>query len=237
MGRNKPFLAGLLFVFLTMGFLGGCNRPDGSAGSGADVSAPPAQSSGEPSGAPSTAPSSGTEAAPEDKQDVSSIFVQKNTDGTDDGFEKLLSLMQSNGVSFYKQGNTENGLIGADDVVLLEINCQWAERGGTNTDLLKSVVEAILRHPDNFQGEIVIADNGQAQYGSAGKGGSLDWENTNSKDREQSVMDVVHFFEKQGVRISGVLWDEFTTNQVAEFETGDYKDGFVPNLRPNMVRG
>ncbi len=166
--------------------------------------------------------------SPEIAHVVSAIFVQKNTDGTDDGFEKLTALMREGGISFYQNQNSEKGLIGANDVVLLEINCQWAERGGTNTDLLKSIVQTIIRHPDGFEGEIIIADNGQALYGSDGDGGSLDWEHTNSKDRTQSVLDVVNYFAGQGVRISGVLWDEFTTVRVAEFdETGDNRNGFV----------
>jgi hypothetical protein len=40
-------------------------------------------------------------------------------------------------------------------------------------------------------------------------------------------MDVIDYFEGQGVRISGVLWDVFTANRVAEFEAGDDEDGFV----------
>lgn len=218
MRTNGLFFMGSVLVLLTIAILNGCSRsndlPDGKR----DVSTPTAQGAPQPSDTPPPA---------EPSADVSTIFVQKNTDGTDDGFEKLLALMQSKGISFYQRGNSADGLIGAKDVVLLKINCQWAERGGTNTDLLKSVIQAVIRHPDTFEGEIIIADNGQAQYGSAGNGGSLDWKNANSQDRKQSAMDVVNFFESQGVRISGVLWDEFTGNQVAEFETGDDENGFV----------
>ncbi len=116
-------------------------------------------------------------------QDVSKIFIQKNTDGTDDGVKRLLGAMKANGLSFYRYDGTHDSLIGTSDVILLKINCQWAERGGTNTDLLKSVIQAIADHPDGFRGEIIVADNGQAQYGSGGKGGSLDWEKPNSKDK------------------------------------------------------
>jgi len=111
--------------------------------------------------------------------------------------------------------------------VLLEINCQWAERGGTNTDLIKSVIQAIIEHPEGFTGEIIVADNGQAQYGSAGRGGSLDWSNANSADRRQSVMSVVRYFKGRGYRVTGVLWDEFTSVKVSEYRNGDEKNGFV----------
>lgn len=165
--------------------------------------------------------------APGGANGISSIFVQKNTDGTDDGFEKLVALMAQHEMPFYQRAGSEDGLIGPSDVVLLEINCQWAERGGTNTDLLKSIVQSILKHPDGFTGEILIADNGQRLYGSGGTGGSLDWEHPNSKDQTQSTIDVVNDFASQGIQISGMLWDEFTGVQVAEFETGDDKNGFV----------
>ncbi len=156
----------------------------------------------------------------------SSIFVQSDTDGTDDGFEKLISKMADNGIIFYKTKDGQDGLIATDDVVLLEINCQWAERGGTNTDLIKTVSKAIINHPEGFTGEIVIADNGHGQYGSNGKGGSLDWDNTNSKDQTQSALDVVNDLKKD-TRISGYLWDTITKTKVSEFSTKDMEDGFV----------
>jgi uncharacterized protein (DUF362 family) len=134
--------------------------------------------------------------------------------------------MQNRGLSFYQQGNNP-GLIGADDVVLIKINSQWAERGGTNTDVLKSLIRYIVNHPDGFKGEVIIADNGQSMFGSARTGGSLDWDHTNSKDRIQSAQDVADYFENLNYRVSGVLWDKFTRTQVQEFEQGDVRDGFV----------
>lgn len=154
------------------------------------------------------------------------IYVKENTDGTDDGVSRLLAGMLSQGLSFYKQGNGA-GLIGSHDVVLIKINSQWAERGGTNTDLLKSLIQCIIDHPGGFNGEVIVADNGQSMFGSRRTGGSLDWENTNSADRIQSAQDVVDSFNNRGYRVSGVLWDTFTRIRVGEFENGDMKDGFV----------
>lgn len=67
------------------------------------------------------------------------------------------------------------GLIASDDFVLFKVNCQRDERGGTNTDLLRALIQAVLDHPDGLTGEILVADNGQAQGESTGGyGGSLD---------------------------------------------------------------
>jgi uncharacterized protein (DUF362 family) len=158
--------------------------------------------------------------------DKASVYVKENTDGTDDGVARLLAGMLRGGLSFYKQEDTA-GLIGPQDVVLIKINSQWAERGGTNTDLLKSLIRCIVDHPAGFRGEVIIADNGQSMFGSRRTGGSLDWENTNSKDKTQSAQEVADYFDRQGYQVSGVLWDTFTRIRAEEFENGDMKDGFV----------
>jgi uncharacterized protein (DUF362 family) len=159
------------------------------------------------------------------------IFLKENTDGTGDGLARLLSGLRD--PVFYKRGNN-GGLIGSEDVVLIKINSQWAERGGTNTDLLKGLIQYIVEHPDGFKGEVIIADNGQGMFGSARTGGSLDWDRTNSRDRTQSAQDVADYFDRLGHRVSGVLWDRMTRNQVQEFEAGDRGDGFVvePETQP-----
>jgi hypothetical protein len=154
------------------------------------------------------------------------VFVQRNTDGTDDGVRRLITLMEANGTPFYRSDTVPQGLIAADDVVILKINCQWAQRGGTNTDLLEQVALAIAAHPGGFSGEVIVADNGQAQYGSAGNGGRLDWDETNAADRRRSARDVIEALRGQ-MRISGSLWDDFTMRQAAEFSEGDREDGFV----------
>jgi len=154
------------------------------------------------------------------------VFVE-SSDGTDDGMVRLIESMANHGQYFYQTADHPNGMISSNDVVLLQINAQWAERGGTNTDLISAVVRAILDHPEGFTGEIVIADNGQAQFGSGGRGGSLDWENANSACRQQSTLDVILAYQALGYRVTGSLWDEFTRVQVEEFYTGDKQDGFV----------
>ena len=159
-------------------------------------------------------------------QFVSTLFVE-NSNGIDDGVERLIRSMQNNGYYFYQSASSPTGLIASDDVVLLKINAQWAERGGTNTDLLRGVIQALLNHPGGFNGEIIVADNGQAQFGSERNGGSLNWRNANSADRSTSTLDVIRSFQTRGYRVTGVLWDEFTTVRVQEFSTGDVSNGYV----------
>lgn len=162
----------------------------------------------------------------------SSIFINNNSDGTDDGLEKLISLMNDNNISFYKT-STSDGIIGKDDVIILKINTQWDQRGGTNVDLVESVIKAIVSHPNGFTGEIVIADNGQAQFGSSGNGGSLDWEQSNGKDTSKSMLDLSEIYADNGIKVSTYLWDTITTDKVDEFENGNMNPGFVLDDNPN----
>lgn len=157
---------------------------------------------------------------------VSAVFVE-DSEGTDDGVTRLIESMADHGYFFFRTEDTPDGMVGTEDVVLLQINVQWAERGGTNTDLISSVIAAILEHPDGFEGEIIVADNGQAQFGSYRRGGNLDWANPNSACRNLSTLDVILMYQEMGYRVTGSLWDEFTRVQVEEFSEGDYTDGFV----------
>ena len=172
---------------------------------------------------------------------VSDIFVVSGTTGDDDGVERLVGLMGSRGTPFYLseadgESSGPGGLIASDDVVLIKVNCQWDERGGTNTDLVKALIQIILNHPDGFDGEVVIADNGQRQYGSGGSGGSLDWERNNAEDVSQSMQDVVDSFA-QNHRVSTYLWDEITTTRVGEYSDGDMGDGYVVNATASLMTG
>ncbi len=160
------------------------------------------------------------------KEGGSEIFAIQGTNGADDGFEKLMKLMEGHGQGFYKSAAEDGGLIGKEDVVLLKINCQWYQRGGTNTDLIKSVVNAIVKHPEGFEGEIIIADNGQSQYGPFRKGGSVEWKENNSVDIAQSVLAVAEAFAKEH-RVSAITWDAITEKQVNDYSHGDYQDGFI----------
>jgi len=149
----------------------------------------------------------------------SDIYAVQGTMGADGGFQRLIEQMEVRGQSFY-------ALFNRNDVLILKVNSQWDERGGTNTDLVKAIVEGVLARPDGFTGEIVIADNGQGQYGAAGSGGSLDWENNNAADKSQSMRKVAEQFAARH-KVSTVSWDRFTLTRVQEYSQGDSRDGYA----------
>jgi hypothetical protein len=96
------------------------------------------------------------------------------------GVDALIQLMGANGLKFYRSAQTgsdrgPDGLIAANDIVLLKVNAQWKYRGCTNSDLVRGLVQRILEHPDVFSGEVVIFDNGQGH-------GSLSCDNTHLYD-------------------------------------------------------
>ncbi len=159
----------------------------------------------------------------------SDIFAVQGTSGADAGFQRLVDLMGQRGLSF-------SSLIGPTDVVIIKVNSQWDQRGGTNTDLVKAIIGTIVKHPRGFEGEVVIADNGQAQYGSAGRGGSLDWASNNALDRAQSMQKVADLFSPR-YRVSTALWDRITTTRVSEYQAGDDRNGYVIDPSPSPRTG
>lgn len=162
---------------------------------------------------------------------ASSIFVVSGTSGNDSGITDLIDLMGKHDLLLYtlslsarNQGSA--GLLACDDTVIIKVNCQWDERGGTNTDLLRAFIQAIVQHPDHFAGEIVVADNGQARYGATGAGGSFSYSKNNAENIAQSVQNVVDSLSSS-YHISTYLWDAITTSRVAEYSEGDEEDGYV----------
>jgi len=171
-------------------------------------------------------------------QPASDIFVVNGTFGNDTGIMALIDLMGDHGLLFYRSSVTGKnkgsaGLIAKDDVIIIKVNSQWDQRGGTNTDLLKALIQAILDHPDRFAGEIIVADNGQGQYGSApGGGGSLDYSRNNAENTSQSVQKVVDAFASSH-KVSTYLWDTITTKNVTEYSEGNMEDGYIVNATAN----
>ena len=175
------------------------------------------------------------------KKPASTVYAVEGVKGNDGSLNTLLELMDKDGLKFYQtkadgllQGHV--GLISPDDVVIVKVNSQWDECGMTNTDLVRAVVAAVLAHPDCFTGEVVIADNGQAQYGSTGHGGSLDYEVNNAEDRSQSTQKVADSFRGLG-KVSTYLWDEITEKWVHEYSEGDADDGYVVAERVDPLTG
>ena len=171
---------------------------------------------------------------------TSDIFVVNRISASDSALAELISLMGKHGALFYEsqasgmnKGHT--GLIARDDTIIIKVNGQWDERGGTNTDLLKALIQAIVHHPDGFTGEIIVADNGQGQFGAMGQGGSFGYDKNNAKDTSQSSQKVVDSFTDYNV--STYLWDNITTTRVSEYSQGDFADGYVVDETANPRTG
>jgi hypothetical protein len=94
-------------------------------------------------------------------------FLGGNTN-THAGIENLIQLMGDHGLKFYRSPqatplSSPSGLIEANDIVLIKVNAQWKYRGCTNSDLIRGLIQRILDHPDGFNGEVVIFENGQGR--------------------------------------------------------------------------
>ena len=153
---------------------------------------------------------------------TSDVFLVQNVTGTEGdvglAITSLLDMMETEGLHFYNTSTELSGLIERDDVVLLKVNGQWSYRGGTNTDLVKAVIEAIIDHPDGFIGEIIIADNGQGLE-------NLDRVYANAFNNSQAMEDVARLF--QDYSVSTILWDNYRYNTVDDYDMGDFSEGYV----------
>jgi hypothetical protein len=173
---------------------------------------------------------------------ASDIFVLQGTSGNDVGLWQLMDLMGRHNLPFYNSpvaniNRGPTGLIGRDDIVIIKVNSQWDERGGTNTDLLSDLMAAICQHPDEFTGEIIFADNGQAQQGPTGQGGSFNYTRNNAAEISQSVQKVADKFPSSYKKVSTYLWDTITTNRVKEYSEGDMADGYIVDEAVNPRTG
>lgn len=176
---------------------------------------------------PPTAASGRAMSAPNDYR--ADLYVVHNAGGPSGdhhlGLDALVGCMDANGLPFYKSSVAgpaagPNGVVGAHDVVLIKVNQQWDERGGTNTDVLKGLIARVLEHPDGFDGEVVIIENTQLY-------GTLNWANSNAEDHSQSVADVVQYFSGAGKPVSSYFLDNIRSVSVQEYSLGNMSDGYV----------
>ncbi len=143
------------------------------------------------------------------------------------GLDQLISLMGHEGLKFYRS-DTESlvagpeGIIAADDVVVIKINYQWPQRGGTNTDVLRGLIRRVLDHPDGFTGEVAICENGQFAQMS-----NFNRSSNNAQDIGLSPRAIVDAFQAQGFDVSISDWTQIRTTEVSEFDQGDDTDGYV----------
>ncbi len=161
-----------------------------------------------------------------------SIFVVNDARGIEPGrfggIDDLITLMGVYGFRWHRSATTSvtsgpDGLIDADDVVLIKVNGQWSERGGTNTDVLRGVIRRIVEHPDGFVGEVIVGENTQDFQPN------LDHPENNAEDRGQSIQDVVDDFAGEGWNISTMRWDTFRSLGGTEYSDGDMADRYIVN--------
>lgn len=174
--------------------------------------------------------------------DASSIFVaQQIPPASEHGVDYLIQTMAGNGLDFFRStqagaASGPNGLIGKDDIVLIKVNGEWRFRGGTNTDVVKGLVDAIVRHPDGFTGEVAIVENGQwDSYMDNGQMDNANPDACNAQDHTQSFNDVALSYEARGYRVSTFDWTAVQTADVNDFDTGDPRSGYV--YMPSIQEG
>lgn len=152
-------------------------------------------------------------------------------------FDAVTALMGSQGLKLYLTDDPTPtggpaGLLAREDVIVIKINYQWSERGGTNTDLLRGVIRAIVDHPQGFIGEIVVAEN--AQFRSVD---GFDRSANNAQDPTQSPHDVVADFQDLGYNVSLFDWTVIRYTAVDEYATGDSNDGYVVYPWNDQING
>lgn len=131
-----------------------------------------------------------------------------------------LKLFQSNTQATFEAGPT--GIIAEDDVVVIKINYQWDQRGGTNVDVLRGLIRRIVDHPDGFSGEIAVCENAQFNPVS-----NFDRAANNAAVSAMSPHDVVVEFQNAGYAVSHYDWTAIRNLAVAEYSTGDMTDGYI----------
>jgi hypothetical protein len=165
-------------------------------------------------------------------QDASKIYVAEGIPpASEQGVDTLIDVMDANGLDFFNSGNGGKaagpaGLIGSNDIVLIKVNGEWRWRGGTNTDVVKGLINAIVNHPDGFTGEVVIVENGQWDSYMDNRPDNRNPSACNAQDITQSFNDVATMFAGKH-RVSVYDWTAVQNQAVGEFGSGDMRDGYV----------
>ncbi len=153
------------------------------------------------------------------------------------GLDNLLALMGREGLKFYQSASVSpvagpSGIIAADDVVIVKINYQWSQRGGTNADLLRGLIRRIVDHPDSFTGEVVVCEN--AQFASVQ---NFDRAQNNAQDHALSPHDVVAAFQLSGHNVSHYDWTSLRFTSAGEYSEGNMADGYVVYPYDAVIHG
>lgn len=114
-------------------------------------------------------------------------------------------------------------IIESNAVVILKPNCQWTSYAGTNTNVIKCLIDIILDHPDGFTGEIVIGENVHAT-GYDEKGERHDrWADehrgftTTDRNGDYNIVELVDHYRSKG--FSNVSYSEWYTFEPRENPT------------------
>jgi uncharacterized protein (DUF362 family) len=99
------------------------------------------------------------------------------------------------------------GLVGPEDVVIFKVNSQWYAQGMTNTNVLESLVRAVLERPGGFSGEVVVADNHHFK-GALSRG----WTTEQPNGRHNLVGLVEALREEGHERVARVHWRDAGPN-------------------------
>lgn len=139
----------------------------------------------------------------------------------DPAIDSLILMMEKKGTYFYKDAQHPNGIVGANNVVVIKANFQWTSRNTTSTDRIKGVINKIINHPSGFTGEIIVCDNTQ----DIGTG--INQNDNNSEDQNQSIINVVNTFHSKGYTVHAKDWKDFWSVVVNEYSQGNYTDGYT----------
>jgi uncharacterized protein (DUF362 family) len=139
------------------------------------------------------------------------------------GVESLLFLMANGGMPLYRTAaphalGNRGGLIARDDTVLIKVNAQWKYRGCTNSDVVRGIVQRILEHPEGFEGEVVIVENGQGR-------GSLNCDTTAGCDG--GTNEVHANAENEAHSFSWLVQELFQDERVGERLLDDIRMTFI----------
>ncbi len=137
----------------------------------------------------------------------------------DPAIDTLFMMLSAKGVYIHKTTVHPNGIVGSNNVVIIKGNFQWTGKVSTSTDRIKGLIWQILKHPAGFTGEIIVCDNTQ--------GYSIDQNDNNSEDPNQSIVNVVNTFRAKGYPVYLRDWKNLMYVAGVEYNQGNYNDCYI----------
>ena len=137
----------------------------------------------------------------------------------DPAIDTLCLMLSLRGVYLHQTSIHSDGIVGSNNVVIIKGNFQWTGKVSTSTDRIKGLIWQILNHPDGFSGEIIVCDNTQ-EY-------SIDQNDNNSEDPNQSIVNVVSTFRAKGYPVYLRDWKDLSYVDGVEYNQGNYNDCYI----------